>query len=249
MSKVIVITGAGSGLGRALGERFAADGEHVVLLSRTASKIEKLAARLGERAMAIPCDVASPDDVRAAFAKIAERHAHIDVLINNAALLTPSTLAEATDEHIQSFIATNLTGAIFCARSALALMRPGGQILNVSSEAVEVPFPHLFAYRSCKAGLERFMLSMSRELEPLGLRATIVRAGQMMGEQVDRIFDVDTKVYERFMEAANKDYALKLGSRPSTSYNSATEVFRFLVDQPPDMKVLSIWFDARALDE
>ncbi|HEY8385287.1 MAG TPA: SDR family NAD(P)-dependent oxidoreductase, partial [Porticoccaceae bacterium] len=74
MSKVIVITGAGVGLGRALARRFAADGDTVVLLGRTLSKVEAVAAEIGDRAMAVGCDVASPDSVRAAFAEIAKRH-------------------------------------------------------------------------------------------------------------------------------------------------------------------------------
>ena len=249
MSKVIVITGAGSGLGRALGERLAADGEHVVLLGRTASKVEALAARIGDRAMAVGCDVSSPEDVRRAFAAIAERHGRIDVLINNAAIFTPSTVAEASEEHILGVIGANLTGAMLCTRAAIPLMPSGGQVLSVSSEAVEVPFPHLSAYQASKAGLERFTKTMHRELESLGLRATVVRAGQMMGEEAaDRELSASLDVLGRFMEAANNDYALKLGTRPSTSYTSATNVFRFLIDQPPDMRVISIWFDARAAE-
>ena len=76
MSKVIVITGAGVGLGRALARRFAADGETVVLLGRTAAKVEAAAQEIGERAMAVACDVASPDSVRAAFASDCRAPSH-----------------------------------------------------------------------------------------------------------------------------------------------------------------------------
>jgi NAD(P)-dependent dehydrogenase (short-subunit alcohol dehydrogenase family) len=113
LPKVIVITGAGLGLGRALAKRFAADGDSVVLLGRTASKVEAAAAELGERAMAVGCDVSSADAVRAAFARIAERHPRIDVLINNAGIFEPSPIAEASDEHILKIIGTNLIGSIF----------------------------------------------------------------------------------------------------------------------------------------
>jgi len=89
-AKTVVITGAGSGLGRALARRFAADGERLLLLGRTRSKIEAVAEELGQRATAVECDVASPDSVRKAFAAIAERHPKIDVLINNAAVFAPA---------------------------------------------------------------------------------------------------------------------------------------------------------------
>src|SRR5689334_19572268 len=100
MAKVIVVTGAGSGLGRALARSFHRDGDIVFLLGRTASKLEKVAGELGERATAIACDIGNPQDVRAAFAQIAQSHATIDVLINNAAMIDYTTLAAASDAHI-----------------------------------------------------------------------------------------------------------------------------------------------------
>ncbi len=93
MSKVIVITGAGVGLGRALARAFVEDGNSVALLGRTAAKVEAVAEELGDRAMAVGCDVASPESVRAAFAAIAEKHQRVDVLINNAAIFEPYKLA------------------------------------------------------------------------------------------------------------------------------------------------------------
>src|SRR5579863_4994723 len=100
MSKIIVITGAAGALGSALTRRFSSEGETVILLGRTAAKLEALAGELGGPAMALQCDVASPDSVRRAFASIAERHPRIDVLINNAAIFQPMLVAEASDEHI-----------------------------------------------------------------------------------------------------------------------------------------------------
>ena len=75
VGKTIVITGAGIGLGRAIARRFARDGETVILLGRTLSKVQSAADELGEPHFAVECDVGSPDSVRAAFAEIARRHA------------------------------------------------------------------------------------------------------------------------------------------------------------------------------
>ena len=74
MSKTIVITGAGVGLGRALARRFASEGDNVVLLGRTFAKVKDAADEIGERALAVKCDVGSPDSVREAFAEIAKTH-------------------------------------------------------------------------------------------------------------------------------------------------------------------------------
>lgn len=242
MAKTIVITGAGVGLGRTLARRFAADGDTVVLLGRTASKVEAAAAEIGERALAIGCDVGNPEQVRAAFAQIAERFGKIDVLINNAAFFEPSTIAEASDEHILKTINTNLCGAMFCARAAIPLMERGGHIINVSSESIEVHFAHLIAYQASKAGLERFSLNLHRELESTGVRVTIVRAGQMMEE--GKHWDVDPQAAMAFAKA-NFEVGLDLRARPISQFASVVGVFRMLVDLPPDVHVVNVQLHAR----
>jgi meso-butanediol dehydrogenase / (S,S)-butanediol dehydrogenase / diacetyl reductase len=242
MSKTIVITGAGVGLGRALARRFSAEGDEVVLLGRTAAKVEKLAAEIGPRAMAVGCDVASPQSVAAAFKTIAARHPRIDVLINNAAVYEPFLVAEATDEQILKIIATNLTGPILCARSAIPLMHAGGHIINLSSESVALPFPHFSLYQCSKAGLERFSQALEQELEPQGIRVTVVRAGQMM--DADKTWDIDPKAAARFGAAAMA-VGLNLRERPISQFASVTHIFRALIDLPPDLQADSVVLRAR----
>jgi meso-butanediol dehydrogenase / (S,S)-butanediol dehydrogenase / diacetyl reductase len=242
LSKVIVITGAGAGLGRALARRFAADGETVVLLGRTASKVEAVAKEVGSGAMAVRCDVGSPESVRDAFTAIARRHPRVDVLVNNAAYYQAFLIADATDEQILSTLATNLAGPMLCARAAIALMGRGGHIINVSSEAVELPFPYLLAYQSAKAGLERFSHGLGRELEGAGIRVSTVRAGQMM--DADKTWDIDPAVAVRFAQAAAAA-GLNLRERPISQYVSVVNVFRALIDLPADVHAASIALQAR----
>jgi meso-butanediol dehydrogenase/(S,S)-butanediol dehydrogenase/diacetyl reductase len=243
MSKIIVITGAGSGLGRALARRFGRDGETVVLLARSADKIEAIAREVGDRAMAVPCDVTSPDSVRAAFAAIAKRHSKIDVLINNAAIYEPCPVAEASDEHIKSIITTNVMGPIFCARAAIPLLGHGGQIINVSSESIRLPFPFLILYRTSKAALEEFSETLNRELEPNGIRVSNIRAGMMMDEDSTSRFDPD--MARRFAAAA-MEAGLNLMKRPISNFNSVTDVFRAVVDMPSDVYAVSVALSAFA---
>ena len=242
MAKVIVITGAGAGLGRALARRFAADGESVVLLGRNAGKVEKAAAEIGAGALAIGCDVGSPDSVRAAFARIAERHPRIDVLINNAAVFEPFLIVEATDDQILKSVTTNLAGPILCARSAIPLMGKGSHIINVSSESVGMLFPHLVMYQSSKAGLERFSQGLHHELEPKGIRVTTVRAGQMM--EAGKTWDVDPQAAMRFAQAA-MGAGLNLRERPISQYTSVTNVFRAVIDLPADLHTQTVFLHAR----
>jgi meso-butanediol dehydrogenase / (S,S)-butanediol dehydrogenase / diacetyl reductase len=244
LGKVIVITGAGAGLGRALARRFAREGETVVLLGRTLAKVEALAEELGEPAFAVGCDVASPDSVRAAFAAIAERHPKIDVLINNAAIYEPFTLAEARDDQILGIINTNLAGPAFCCRSAIPMMERGGCIINVGSESVDLPFAMLGLYQSSKAGLNRLTEALSSELDEAGIRVTMLRAGSMIDFENPETPNWDPDAAKRFHQGSAKA-GLDLRTRPISNVNSVTNVFRAVIDLPPDVRITQLFVEAR----
>jgi meso-butanediol dehydrogenase / (S,S)-butanediol dehydrogenase / diacetyl reductase len=246
MSKVIVITGAGTGLGRALARRLASDGDMVVLLGRTLSKLESVVSELGsEQAMALQCDIALPDSVRSAFAAISRRFPRIDVLINNAVIYQPFLISEATDQQILQSLTTNLAGPIFCARAAIAMMGRGGHILNVTSESVGMNFPYLVMYQASKAGLERFSEGLYHELDQDGIRVTTVRAGSMM--DADKTWDVDPAILARFAQAA-MGVGLNLMERPVSQFASVTNMFRALIDLPPDLHAAVVHLHARKPD-
>lgn len=244
-AKVVAITGANGGLGRALARRFAADGEHVLLLGRSLAKVQSVAETLGERALAIACDVTSPESVRAAFEQISKVHPNIDVLINNAAIFQPVLLEEATDAQIMNTVLTNLAGPILCTRAAVPVLNSGGHIINLSSESVVEAFPHLTLYQATKAGLENFSNHLNRELEEKGIRVTVVRAGQMVGEGTSA--EMDPVAGQRFFEAAGKR-GLNLMTRGMSQYQSTTQLFRMLVDLPPDVHVGTVMFQGRVSD-
>ncbi|HEX7854500.1 MAG TPA: SDR family oxidoreductase [Sphingobium sp.] len=243
--KVIVITGANGGLGRALSQQFAADGDKVVLLGRTLAKVEEVAAGIGANALAVQCDVTSPDSVRAAFAEIVKTHEKIDVLVNNAAIFEMLVLEEATDAQIINGVLANLAGPMLCARSAIPLLGKGGHIINVTSESVEVQFPHLTVYQATKAGVEQFTRDLNRELEEQGIRVTTVRAGQMMGPGSSA--EMDPVAGARFFEAA-----LKRGINPMmrgvSQYQSTVHIFRTVIDAPADVQLGLVAFQARPVN-
>ncbi|WP_298692837.1 SDR family oxidoreductase [uncultured Sphingomonas sp.] len=244
--KTIVITGANGGLGRALAQRFANDGDTVMMLGRSLAKVTEVADAIGGNALPIECDVTSPDSVRTAFVAIAEAHGKIDALINNAAVFYPVQIEEASDDDIMGHVLTNLAGPILCARSAIPLINRGGHIINLSSESVEnTTFPHLTLYQSTKGGLERFSQHLHREVEGRGIRVTTVRAGQMIGPGSSAV--VDPERFGRFFaEATNR--GLKIMERGMSRYDSATQVFRSLVDLPVDVHVGTVVFEGRLPD-
>lgn len=242
MSKTIVITGAGVGLGRALAHRFASEGDNVVLLGRTLSKVEAVAKDIGERALAVACDVGSPDSVRSAFSEIAKKHSQIDVLINNAAVFEPFLLENAKDDQILSALATNLAGPMYCIRSAIPMMVRGSHIINVTSESVEVELPHLSVYQASKAGLERLTRSLHLELESKGIRATFVRAGAMYEE--GKTWNANPEDQMAFGKAA-MERGFNMREKALSQFTSVTDVFRALIDLPPDLHAVSICLHAR----
>ena len=244
MSKGIVISGGGTGLGRALARRFAGEGERVALLGRRLDKIRNVADELGEAAIAVQCDVGSPEAVREAFATVAKRYGRIDVLINNAAVFKPILIAEATDEQITGAVTTNLIGPMFCARAAIPLMNAGGAILNVSTEVVGYHnYPFFTLYAASKAGLERFSLNLAQELEPQGIRVAVVRCGQMVDADMEW-GDVDPAQLARFHAAATAA-GIDLRGSPKSSFASVTDVFRSLIDLPADLTAAAVWVHAR----
>lgn len=242
MSRIIVITGAGVGLGRAIARRLAADGDTPILLGRTLSTVQALADELGGGAMAVACDVASADSVRTAFAEIAAVHPKIDVLINNAAIYEPFTIAEATDEQLLNPIMTNYAGPLFTCRAAIPMMGRGGHIINVSSESVEHDFPMLSMYQSSKAALERFTHSLKGELEPDGIRVTTFRAGPMMEE--GKTSPWLPEVQMRFGKAC-MEKGINLRERAISHVNSVAELFRNVVNTPADVQLNLVAVEGR----
>lgn len=243
MGKIIVITGAGDGLGRALARRFAADGETVVLLGRTLSKVQAVADELGAPHFAVECDVGQPDSVRAAFAEIASRHPNVDVLINNAGIFEPFTLAEVRDDQVTGQLMTNFAGPIFCARAVLPLMVGGGHIINVTSESVQHRMPMLWLYAGTKTGVEFMSDSWATELGAQGVRVTVVRAGKMMDEtKTGSGWPADVAM--KFAQAAAK-MGINLRESPISHYNSVTDAFRAVLDTPSDLHIGLVTLSAR----
>lgn len=242
MGKTIVITGAGIGLGRALARRFAKDGETVVLLGRTLSKVQALADELGAPAFAVECDVASPDSVRQAFGEIAAKHPKIDVLINNAGVYEPFTVEKATDEQITSLVNINLLGPVYCSRAAIPLMEKGGYIINVSSDSVGNDLPMMAVYQASKAGLERFTHTLFKELRPAGIRVSTVRAGPMYEEGKMPTWDMEVAM-QFHQECLAR--GINLQTQGISHVDSVTPVFRSLIDLPPDVQVPTAYIEGR----
>jgi NAD(P)-dependent dehydrogenase (short-subunit alcohol dehydrogenase family) len=176
--KVVVVTGAAGGLGRALCLRFGAAGSRIVALDRDASALAGLLGDLQERgitAVAEVCDLSRDEDCRRAIAGAIQAFGGIDVLINNAGITHRSAFARTQPEVIQRVMAVNFFGALHCTHAALeTLVARRGMIIVISSVAGFAPLIARTGYAASKHALHGFFNSLRTEVEPLGLKVLLV---------------------------------------------------------------------------
>ncbi len=167
--RIALVTGAGSGIGRAVSLTLQAAGYSVVLAGRRSEALEQTASAAasgGGRMLAVPTDVTSPDSVRALFAKARETFGRLDVLFNNAGANTPAIpMEELSYEQWTQVVAVNLTGSFLCAQEAIKLMKAqdpmGGRIINNGSISAHVPRPHSAPYTATKHAITGLTKSIS----------------------------------------------------------------------------------------
>jgi NAD(P)-dependent dehydrogenase (short-subunit alcohol dehydrogenase family) len=155
--KVAIVTGAGSGIGKAVSLALLKEGYRVALAGRRRDRLQQVAEEsgAGSRALAIPTDVGNPEAVRALFSKTKEAFGRLDLLFNNAGTFTPATPTEEIDyETWKAAVDTNLTGAFLCTQQAIKLMKSqdprGGRIINNGSISAYAPRPNSAPYTATK---------------------------------------------------------------------------------------------------
>jgi NAD(P)-dependent dehydrogenase (short-subunit alcohol dehydrogenase family) len=164
-----VVTGASSGIGRAVAERLIARGAKVALWSRRAAELDALAAELGENAVAVPCDVADPDDVSRAARESEERIGVVNALVNAAGVADPRPLAELDDDAWAQTIDINLGGTFYPSRAIALRLREQdatGSIVNFGSELSSFGMASYVAYCSSKFGVIGLTKALAAELAP-----------------------------------------------------------------------------------
>jgi NAD(P)-dependent dehydrogenase (short-subunit alcohol dehydrogenase family) len=197
--KIALITGAGSGIGKAAAVSLAADGFTVVLAGRKAARLaavrdELLALAPARPHMAISADVTSAESVAALFAKVRETFGRLDVLFNNAGVFVPgASLEDVTVEQWTQLIATNLTGAFLCTREAFRIMKDqnprGGRIINNGSVSAHVPRPGSAAYTASKHGVTGLTRSTSLDGRKHDIACGQIDVGNAATEPMQRVME------------------------------------------------------------
>lgn len=180
-NKVVLVTGAASGIGLGAALRFSAEGASVVLVDRDAAALPAAAAKLrepgGAETMELVCDVGVEQDVSAAVEQVMARFQRLDVVVNNAGLMIFKPIEQLTGADWLHVLQVDLLGAFFFTKQAFLHMRPGGAIVNVSSVHALETEPNVAPYAAAKAALLSLTRSAALEGIPKGIRVNAILPG------------------------------------------------------------------------
>jgi NAD(P)-dependent dehydrogenase (short-subunit alcohol dehydrogenase family) len=192
--KVAIVTGAGSGIGKAVTITLLKNGYAVALAGRRAEPLEQIVkeAGAGSRALAVPTDVSDPASARALFAKTKERFGRLDVLFNNAGVNAPGIpLEDLTVEQWRNVVDINLTGVFLCTQEAFRIMKEqsprGGRIINNGSISAHTPRPNSAPYTATKHAITGLTKSTSLDGRKYDIACGQIDIGNALTEMAARM--------------------------------------------------------------
>ena len=192
MTKIAMITGAGSGVGRAVAQGLADAGWQLALVGRKRETLEETAHGLKGAHLIAPADVGDPAAVKTVFAQIKDRFGRLDMLFNNAGMGTPAIpIEELSFEQWQAIVSVNLTGAFLCTQEAVRMMKAqdprGGRIINNGSISADRPRPHSAPYTATKHAITGLTKSTILDRRPFDITAGQIDIGNAATEMTQRM--------------------------------------------------------------
>lgn len=186
--RIAAVTGASAGIGRVISVALGALGWTVAVGARRVDRLEETAAAVREAGgEAIPhaLDVTDAGAVDRFFSAVEQQAGPVEVLVNNAGLGYLGAIAETTPERLEAAVSTNLLGVLFCTRRATAAMLEAsvaGDLVFISSDSVQKPYPHMLTYGATKAAVEYLAAGLDVELGGSGIRVSTIRLGPTVSE-------------------------------------------------------------------
>ncbi len=195
IKRVALITGAGTGIGKATAKALLGAGYQVVLSGRNIDKLEKAIQEIGgtaDNCLAVACDVGKPESVKDMFAKLKAKFQRIDILFNNAGTFTTATLAEDIKyEDWISVVDTNLTGSFLCAQEAIRMMKEqspkGGRIINNGSISAHAPRPLSLPYTATKHAITGLTKSIALDYRNDNIACSQIDIGNAATEMTQKM--------------------------------------------------------------
>ncbi|WP_373512317.1 SDR family oxidoreductase [Persicitalea sp.] len=234
--KVIIISGASSGLGEAAARHLAQLGAAVVIGARRTAKIEKLAGEIqeiGGKALAIATDVTQRDQVKKLVDAAVEKFGRVDVLLNNAGIMPLSPMDRLKVDEWDQMVDVNIKGVLNGIAAVLPHMKKqkSGHIINTASVAGHKIFGGSAVYSATKFAVRALSEGLRMEVKPYNIRTTIVSPGAVKTELLDHISEAD-------VQQANKDYVGAVGLSPA----SFATLVAFVISQPEEVDINEIIF-------
>ena len=192
-NKVVIITGSGRGIGKAIALAFADEGAHLMLVSRTLSEVEATAQEIrsrGFRPLAEKVDVSQRSEVEAMVASTVVRFGRIDVLVNNAAVQPPiGPLWENDPDEWMRTVLINLGGVFLCCRAVVPVMirQGGGKIINLSGGGATSPRPYFSAYAASKAAVARLTETLAEEVRGFDIQVNALAPGAVSTRMTEEV--------------------------------------------------------------
>jgi NAD(P)-dependent dehydrogenase (short-subunit alcohol dehydrogenase family) len=236
VGRIAVVTGAGSGLGRAISQALGGDGWSVVLAGRREEPLRRTAGSLadgGATAVVVPTDVGRPESVQALFSEVGRSFGRLDLLVNNAGTFGPSAPPEdVTYEDWRSTVEVNLTGSFLCAQAAFRMMRDqrpqGGRIINNGSLSAHTPRPNSIAYTATKHAITGLTKSLSLDGRRYGIACGQIDIGNAATEM--------TTAMSAGVPQADGSIAVE----PTTDADHVARAVLYMAGLPLDANVLSM---------
>jgi len=186
--RVVVVTGASSGIGRATALAFASAGARVALVARRRAELDAVAAQAGE-ALVVPTDVTDRAAVRTCFDRVVERFGRVDIVVNNAGVLKPALVLDLDGRDLEAMLRVNLFGALYVMQEAVPLMlrQGGGTIVNVASLAGRRGYSPLGGYCATKFALVGLTEALRMELHGTPVHVSLVLPGIVETSMVENL--------------------------------------------------------------
>lgn len=238
------ITGCSTGLGRAFAEAVLGRGDNVVVTAREVSKVQDLADKYPDTALALPLDVTDNAQVTAAVGAAEERFGGVDVLVNNAGYGYRAAVEEGEDDAVRRLFDTHLFGTVNTIKAVLPGMRARrtGTIVNLSSIGARICPEGSGYYSAVKAAVEALTLSLRKEVAPLGITAMVVEPGGFRTDFAGRSLTQSAVPIADYADTAGKrrkEHDTGHGRQPGDPAKAATALIQAVEsDNPPYMLLL-----------
>lgn len=237
-----LITGCSTGFGRALAEAVLENGDRLIATARKPEQLQDLVAQYGQQVRTLALDVTDLGSIRSAVSQAKDAFGCIDVLVNNAGYGTLGAIEEVSDEAIQRQYDTNVFGTLHMMRAVLPIMRQqhSGHILNLSSVGGMVSFPVAGIYCSTKFAVEGLSEALAKEVEPLGIKVTIVEPGAFRTDFNGRSLSVPEEKISDYSEITGKfmEWSQQMdGNQPGDPVKAAKAMIKAVESDSPPLRL------------